>query len=96
MITAISLTPTDQQSWTLRDADKMPQVLNTAMIMATQFSRDYQRATNIMDFVKYDHGVGSLETRLRNLTWCDDMEVKHYSGVKRAFIIGILTITEED
>lgn len=97
MITSIVLNNQGGVSWLpASKTNNLDDCLQKATERAVTISREYLRASNILDFLKNDHGVGSIETRLRNLPWGKELEVNHYSGVKRAFIIGILTITEED
>lgn len=74
----------------------MSAAIEKANERATAISRDYQKASLILDFLQYDHGVGSIEERLRNLPYCEGMNVLPHSDTCRVFKIGVLTITEED
>lgn len=92
MITKIEIKEQRSLGWT----DEPERFINTACTMVHNISREYQRASNILDLLQYDHGVGTIEERLKNLSPGYDVEIKHHSITKRSFTIGILTITEED
>lgn len=98
MIKSIVLHAQAALSWgaAIPTAETVEAAIEKANARATAISRDYQKASLILDFLQYDHGVGSIETRLRNLPYCEGMKVLPHSDTCRSFKIGVLTITEED